>query len=220
MQLLTRFTAMLAGLLLLSACSSGPTLDERQSSEFPGLNKVTGTGFKEVWSRPGADLPGYPTLDISPMQSANVKVIQPDSSSRIRHKEWQMTPERQQALAKAWDEAMHQAAERHGLTIGGTDRRVLRVDATLTEVAPAANFDDIQGSPGRTTVYTENSGRAAVEIRLHDEASGELLSVIRDRRDIGASMMWTRANSITASADARRLLDSWADTLTRRISGS
>ena len=68
-------------------------------------------------------------------------------------------------------------------------------------------------------MYTEDSGEASVEFRLYDQASGELLAVIRDKRSLGAQM-WGRSNTVTAGADARNTLNNWSRQLVRRITGN
>ena len=95
----------------------------------------------------------------------------------------------------------------------------MRIDAALTRIAPSANFAEAQSAPGRTTVYTEDSGEASVEFRLYDQASGELLAVIRDKRRLGAQV-WGRSGTVTAGADARNTLNSWATQLVRRVTGN
>ena len=68
-------------------------------------------------------------------------------------------------------------------------------------------------------MYTEDSGEASIEFKVYDQASGELLAVIRDKSRVG-SQMWTRSNSVTASADVRNLFNSWANTLVQRLTGN
>lgn len=204
--------------LLITACTGTPTLEEKPSSEFPGLNKVSHSGFREAWARPGANLPGYRSILISTLRSDRAQVIQPASSSRIR-RDWEMTPERQQTLSRAWDDSMRKAARKRGLDSSGQGEQVLRIDAELTRIAPSANLAETDRAAGRTRVYTENSGDAAVEFRLYDQASGQLLVVIRDQRSIGPDM-WGQANTVTASADVRNLLNNWSNTLLSRVTGN
>ena len=130
-----------------------------------------------------------------------------------------MTPERQQTLSRAWDDSMRKAARKRGLDSSGQGEQVLRIDAELTRIAPSANLAETDRAAGRTRVYTENSGDAAVEFRLYDQASGQLLVVIRDQRSIGPDM-WGQANTVTASADVRNLLNNWSNTLLSRVTGN
>jgi len=203
--------------LLFAACTGTPTLEEKPSSEFVGLNKVSSSGFNEAWARPGAALAAYKVIQISPLQSADAKIVQPQTTSRIR-RDWELTPQRQQALAESWLKSMQTGAAGHNLGTGGDGDKVLRIDAALTRIAPSANLQEEQKSSGRSTVYTEDSGEASIEFRLYDLSSGELLVVIRDKRRVG-NQMWGRANTVTASSDVRTLFNSWSNQLLSRVTG-
>lgn len=214
----SRLFLSLALSLIVSACTGTPTLEEKPSSEFVGLNKVSSSGFKEAWARPGAKLSSFSSVQVSTLESANAQIVQPDTARRISQ-QWELTPERQQALDNDWQNAMRSAAREQGLATGEGGDKTLRVDAVITRIAPSANLQQEQNSPGRTTVYTEDSGDASIEFKLYDAASNELLAVIRDNRRVG-NQMWGRSNTVTASADVRRLFNSWANQLLSRISGN
>lgn len=218
MSKLTTALGLLAAALIVSACTGTPTLEEKPSSEFAGLNKVSSSGFKEAWARPGAGLTNYKVVDITPLISANAEIRQPNTSS-IKRKDWQLTPSRQEALAQGWSTALTNAADKRGLDSSGAGDKVLRIDAQLTHIAPSANLQQEQKSPGRSTVYTEDSGDASIEIRLYDQASNELLVVIRDKRRVGAQI-WGRASTVSASADVRNLFNTWSNQLLSRITGN
>ena len=112
MMKITRFSAATLCLLLITACSSTPELQDKQSTEFSGLNKVTGTGFSEAWARANAGLSSYSVVSLSTIESADAEIIQPGRSAGTRiQKDWEMTQERQQSLAAAWDSAITRAAQ-------------------------------------------------------------------------------------------------------------
>ena len=206
--------------LLLAACSGTPTMQDKPSSEFPGLNKVSSSGFTEAWARPGAGVAEYKLINPTRLQSADAEIVQPSGTTGTRvRQEVTMTPELEQGLAEAWNNAITRVAGEQGLTIASEGDKLLRIDATMTRIAPSANFAQERTTAGRTTVYTEDSGEASIEFKVYDQASGELLAVIRDKRRVG-SQMWTRSNSVTASADVRNLFNSWANTLVRRLTGN
>ena len=207
-------------LALVTACSSTPEIQDKPSSEFAGLNKVTGSGFSEAWARPDAALASYRVISASELNSADAQIVQPGQSLNSRiSRDWEMTPERQQALAQAWATALDNAAREQGLATDGSGDKVLRIDAAITRIAPSANFAEEQKAAGRSSVYTEDSGEASAEFRLYDQASGELLAVIRDKRRVG-SQAWSRSSTVSASADVRNLLSSWATRLVARSRGN
>ncbi|WP_170287470.1 DUF3313 family protein [Halioglobus maricola] len=215
-----KYIAGALAVTLLAACSSTPVMEDKPSSEFEGLNKVSSTGFNEVWGRPGTDLSSYSAIVATPLKSADAEIIQPGQSIQTRtRQDMEMTPEVEQGLAETWNDAITREAQDKGLATDGSGDKVLRIDASMTRIAPSANFAAEKQAPGRTTVYTEDSGDASIEFRLYDNTSGELLAVVRDKRSIG-SQMWSRSNTVTASADVRNLYRNWANRLVTRITGN
>ena len=59
---------------------------------------------------------------------------------------------------------------------------------------------------------TADSGEMTLISELRDSVTGTLLARAFDRREDNG-MMWQWTNSVTNSADARRIITSWADTL-------
>ena len=215
-----KYISGLLALVVLAACSSTPVLEETPSSEFQGLNKVSSSGFSEAWARPGANLSGYSSIKATPMKSQDAELVQPGQSIQTRiNRDMEITPEVEQQLAETWNNAITNAAADAGLATDGSGDKVLRIDADMTRIAPSADFAAEKSNPGRSTVYTEDSGSASIEFRLYDDASGELLAVVRDKRRVG-SQMWARSNTVTASADVRNLYNSWANRLVTRITGN
>jgi hypothetical protein len=218
MNKLHRALGFLAVTIISTACTGTPTLEDEPSAEFAGLNKVSSSGFREAWARPGAGLAQYKVIQVSNLLSANAEIRQPSSSKRIR-KDWELTPARQQALTRGWSDAMNAAADKHGISTTSDSEKVLRVDAEITRIAPNADLEQAQMTAGLATVYTEDSGEASIEIRLYDQGSNTLLVVIRDRRRIGAQM-WANASTQLAAANMRNLLNTWANQVLLRITGN
>ena len=67
------------------------------------------------------------------------------------------------------------------------------------------------GVPGG---YVGNLANIAIEMRLYDQASGELLSVVRDDRDVPV-IQWTQGNGMNMLG----LFNSWLSLLHARVSG-
>lgn len=68
-------------------------------------------------------------------------------------------------------------------------------------------------SAGRTRTFTANTGAATLYIELFDSLSGDLVGRAADRRSARGSGFVTWSNSVTNSADARRMFGQWADKL-------
>jgi hypothetical protein len=72
-------------------------------------------------------------------------------------------------------------------------------------------------SPGRTRVYTANTGRMTLVIELRDSVTGEILARAVDQQSGRGTGMWTVTNSVTNTADARRAIGVWASSLRRAM---
>ena len=69
-------------------------------------------------------------------------------------------------------------------------------------------------SPGRSRTFTASTGAATLYMQLFDSVSGDIIGRAADRQSVrsgGGTLTWS--NSVTNSADARRMLGRWADQL-------
>ncbi len=67
---------------------------------------------------------------------------------------------------------------------------------------------------GRSRTFTASTGAATLYIQLFDSLSGDIIGRAADRKSVrsgGGRLSWS--NSVTNSADARRMLGRWADKL-------
>lgn len=67
---------------------------------------------------------------------------------------------------------------------------------------------------GRSRTFTASTGAATLYMQLFDSYSGDIIGRAADRRSVrsgGGNISWS--NSVTNSADARRMLGRWADRL-------
>jgi hypothetical protein len=200
---------------LVTACSS-PTVKEEASTEFAteGLHAVKSSGFEEAYILPSADLASYRSVTIEPLDLSDVNITNTAVQGTVR-RDWAMTPERVAGLQQGWQSSTDRAFGDYDLEGGGD--KVLRMTSALTKVQPG------MGSMGTTTAVAgtqpiQGPGGDSVDIsaefRLYDQASGDLIAVIRDRRRISAQQ-WSR----TSGADMASVFNSWAGLLHTRVSG-
>ena len=199
---------------LLTACATEPTVTEQPSGEFAeeGLYEVSGSGFATAYARRDVRLADYRKVNIELLQAADADMSRTPVGGTLR-RDWQMTPEREAALQGLWSESMERSFSAYGRADSGEG--VLRIAAAMTRVAP--------GRPTATTVgggfQAQGSSQDVVEIfmefRLYDQASWDLLAVIRDSRT-----MVSMAMSRTAPAGVRTMFNSWAALLHTRVSGN
>ena len=102
-----------------------------------------------------------------------------------------------------------EAAGYEVVDVAGDDMLVLRpaiIDLDVT--APDTR------SAGRSRTVTASTGAATLYIQLFDSLSGDIIGRAADRqvaRTAGGMMTWS--NSVTNTADARRMVGRWADRL-------
>ncbi len=123
-----------------------------------------------------------------------------------------MTPERERVLQDAWAGAMDRAFSDYDR--GGQGERVLRITAGMTRVSPRPGSAGGPSAVGVPPGYVGELANISIEIRLYDQASGDLLAVIRDNRDVPV-LQWTQADGRNMLA----LFNSWAGLLHARVSG-
>jgi len=197
---------------LLCACSS-PSFREGATGEFAdqGLYPVSSTGFDEVHARPDANLPAYSIVNIEPLKLDATRITTTGGSGTLG-RDWQMTPERERQLRADWAAAMDQAFA--GYEQAESDGKVLRISSELTRVIQGSKSFSSTTGAGAPAIGSTDSADIHIEIRLHDQASGELLAVIRDMRTVPAPQ-WSRAGGIGMI----NLFRNWAALLHTRVSG-
>ena len=210
MNLLFKGACVCSVLALLVACST-PAVKDSVAPEFAAenLHPVSNTGFEHAYVLPGAELPGYASVNFLPMVSADVEIPQTTVSGTTR-RDWQMTPEKEQKLATAWSDATGRAFADYPVEGSGT----LRIGAELVRVASRRTASSAGAGVGGGFQSTGDVVEISVEFRIFDDDTGELLAVVRDRRNI-ASLQWGRA----AGVDLVNLFSSWASLLHTRVSG-
>ena len=67
---------------------------------------------------------------------------------------------------------------------------------------------------GRTQTFSASTGAATLYLQLYDAHTGAIVARAADRQSVqraGGALAWS--NSVTNTADARRMIGGWADTL-------
>ena len=71
--------------------------------------------------------------------------------------------------------------------------------------------------PGITTTYTEQAGRMTLILEIYDSQSGDLIAKASHRQDAPRYGYMRWANSVSNTAEARRMLQRWAKDLLKRL---
>ncbi|WP_116812837.1 DUF3313 family protein [Steroidobacter cummioxidans] len=209
--------AVLCGLGACQTTKQSP-IDELSTQE--GLERVEVKGVDAVYRRPGANLSPYNKLLVRPVYIEFSKNWKPEQDSAL----YQMNePDRErirQGLADMFAEVMVNELQ----TKGGY-QLVTESAADVLEVRPAIvnlyiNAPDVSmQTAGRVRTYTADAGEMTLVVELRDSVTGTLLSRAFDRRNAD-NMSWQWTNSVTNSAEAKRIITSWADTLRNALDAS
>jgi hypothetical protein len=203
-------TSVLCGLLACQTTKQSP-IDELSTQE--GLQRVDVKGVDAVYRRPGANLTPYNKLLVQPVAVEFSKNWKPEQDSELYRMNEPDREKIRQELAQLFAEVMVNELQ----TKGGY-QLVTEPAADVLEVRPAiVNLyitapDVSMQTAGRVRTFTADAGEMTLIAELRDSVTGTLLARAFDRRQ-GNDMMWQWTNSVTNTADARRVITSWADTL-------
>lgn len=198
--------------LALAGCAS-PTVTGDLSDEFAeeGLKRVTSSGFDTAYVYPDAGLARFSDVRITPMEVADVEVGSTAVSGTARSN-WTMTVERERALQQLWENSTSRAFADYPRESDA--QTTLRLDSALTRIIPGRSSGTATTAGGQVIAGSSDSVDVSAEFRLYDNASGQLLAVIRDRRTL-PGLAWTRM----AGSDLANQFSRWAGLLHTRING-
>jgi Protein of unknown function (DUF3313) len=211
----------IAACTLLGGCqTTGPSpIDEASTNE--GLVRVESKVVDALYRRPDATLAGYSKLLLHPVEVQFAKNWDPASGGSALY---QMNePDREKIkseLANVFAEVFKRDLEKGGYALvnePGAD--VLEMRAAIVNLyinAPDVSME----TAGRTRVYTADAGEMTLIAQLHDSVTGQLLARAYDRRAGPQSGQWQWSNSVTNTAEAKRIISTWSTALRKALDAS
>ena len=203
---------------LACALLAGCTTTAKQSpiddlSLQEGLVRVDSKVADAVYRRPEARMSTYSKVLLRPIEVQFAKNWDPskDGSALYRMNE----PDREKIkteLADLFHETFKKELEKGNyplVTTAAPD--VVEIQAAIVNLyinAPDVSMD----YAGRSKVYTSDAGHMMLIIQLHDSVTGQLLARAYDHRAASGDM-WQWTNSVTNTAEARRIIATWASAL-------
>ena len=194
----------------LTGCASTQTAP---AEEWDGLVRQQGTRLGAVFVRPDAEIVAYRSVMLDPVEVSFARNWDPNRGGRsqVNRLDAADMAAMQASLADLFRETFRAELERGGYQLvdaAGPD--TLRVSAAIIDLYVTAPETT---SAGRTRTYTVNSGRMTLVAELRDSTTGEILARAVDTRSARSSGVWTVANRVTNTADARRAMGIWARAL-------
>jgi hypothetical protein len=177
-----------------------------------GLKLATSKNVALIYIREGATLSAYRKVMLDPVQvafdkqwSRDRRDVDADDRERIRD-----------GVAEEFREVFTAELQQSGgyEIVADVAPDVLRVTAVIVDLFVTA--PDV-ATAGRTKSYTVSAGRMTLIAELRDSESGAILARVADRKEASNSnyFQWTTRTSNTA--DARRILRSWAVALRKGL---
>jgi Protein of unknown function (DUF3313) len=214
-----RFRTLLPLLLVLGAATLAGCASTRPAppEEWDGLVRQPGTRLGAVFVRPDAEIVGYRSVKIDPVEVSFARNWDPNRGGRsqLGRLNADDMASIQAGVADLFRETFRAELERGGYQLvetAGPD--TLRVSAAIVDLY--INAPDTM-TAGRSRTYTANAGRMTLVAELRDSMTGELLARAVDSRSARSTGTWNITNRVTNTADARRAMGIWATALRQAL---
>jgi hypothetical protein len=219
---------VLLGFVLFSvACTttSGPAPSIQQGPDaevsFDGLHVVDNAAADQAWARPDFDLSGYTKL--MPV-SAGFEYAVAENRGRTQM-------ERNRGGPYFIDDGARERFERQTREVFQDEFEKIEGWEFVTEPGPdvlivyggllnVTSYVPPNNISGRSSIFISAVGDATLVLELRDSESGSILARSIDRRVAErAGRQMFESNSVTNSAEARRLIRFWAQRLVEGLNG-
>ena len=196
----------------LAGCTQTTPVDE-----WDGLVRRPGTRIDTVFVKPDADISGFTSVMLDPVQVSFASNWDPNQGVRnpARRLNAADVAAIQTGLATMFRETFSADLARGNFQLveqAGPD--TLRVSAAIVNLFVTA--PDTM-TAGRSRTYTANSGQMTLVLELRDAVTGELLARAVDTQRGRQSGSMSFTDSVTNTADARRAISTWSTALTQGL---
>ena len=208
--------ALLLSSLLVAVASATLAEDKADTTQertFDNLVAVEGAAVNMAFIDPDADFSVFKRVAIlEPFVAFRSNWQRDQNRSRSRNIRDRDMERIKEDVATQFERVFAERLEAAGydvVEVAGDDVLLLRpaiIDLDIT--APDTR------SAGRSRTFTASTGAATLYMQLFDSISGDIIGRAADRRSVrsgGGNVSWS--NSVTNTADARRMFGRWADTL-------
>lgn len=220
---LASFTAALCVLPLVCGAQTVEDLDASTDTSYDGLVQVKRTGYRNVWVKPDVDISIYTKIVPGPAQFHYREVRDAPRSSAARLSsstnefpiEENSRARLEELMAEVFNEELSES--KYFTLVDEPARDALFIWGGLHDIVSNVPPDYV----GRSDIYLSRVGQATLVLQIEDSMNREVLARIVDRRaaepasrDISFAMP---SNTVTNTAEVRRLARTWARLLTRGL---
>jgi hypothetical protein len=207
---------LLLGGALLAGCANTPPTPQ----EWDGLVLRPGTRLDALFVKPDAEISGFSSVMLDPVQIQFAANWDPNQGRRSQARRLNAADIAaiKERLAELFQQTFRAELGRGGYPLvnepGPETLRMTPIIIDLFITAP----DEM--TPGRSRVYTAESGRMTLVAELRDSVTGELLVRAVDARAGRGTGQLTWTNRVTNAADAQQAIAVWASALRRAMDGA
>ena len=184
---------------------------------WDGLERRKAKGIDLLYVRPGAELKAYRSLVVDPVQVAFDKNWDPNRD--VRGASGRLSAADMQEIREKMGSEFRRIFGEE-LAAAGYDVVAKPLEDTLQVTAALAdvyiNAPD-KMTAGRSYTFTMNAGRMTLVMELRDGPTGQLLARVVDRYAGADSGYAQVTNSVTNSAEFRRVVTAWAKRLVKGL---
>ena len=214
MKLMKPASVFIAGLAVALVAATSAMADKPPAT-WDGLELTKRKGLDLVYIRPNVQFKAYKDVSIDELQVAFDKNWDPNEDVRSVSRRLS-TEDIEKIRSDMVTEFRKVFVEELGkggyLVVDKPDDDTLRVSPGLVNVYITAPD---RREAGRVTTYTTDAGRMTLVLELRDGPTNQLLArVIDQKADTGFAQV---SNSVTNTADFRRMVRSWAQRLVKGL---
>jgi hypothetical protein len=202
--------------LILSILITAPAVIKAESAppaiSLEGLELVDKSHKSELYADPDIDWSVYEQIQLEQASVAFRKNWKRDQnryqSSKVRPSDMERI---KSSLSELFDEVFSRELTDGGYTMAdASGDNVMRIVPRIVDLDVYA--PDTR-SPGIRRSFTETAGRMTLKLEMYDSVTGDLIAAASERREAPRRgyMQWT--TSVSNTAEARRMLQSWAKRL-------
>jgi len=208
------FRALIACLLACTFVPVAVMAKEKPPESWDGLERRKVKGLDLVYVRPNVQFTPYKSVQLEPTPVEFQKDWDRsfDFSRRPSASDMQKIKD---TLSQLMREGFTDELVKGGYTVVDTpaDDTLLVKTAIINLFINAPETSD----PGITRSFTTSAGSMTLVLEARDGPSGQLLARVIDERSDSSSNRLTWTNSVTNTADARRMIAEWARRLRQSL---
>ncbi|QEY14513.1 DUF3313 family protein [Cellvibrio sp. KY-GH-1] len=191
--------------------------DAQVKADKEGLSVVKDSKFDGTFVAPNAQFAQYKKLFVEQLDMTDVKIRKLSNTNFSNDTPWELNDNDRRYYQERYTEALmnNLIVDGRYSTAMQAGADVMTVRAKVLEIAPLGSKDDFKGRPNNVKVYSEGMGTMTLEISLYDSASGKVLGIITDQRDLGR--IWEENNRVTNNVQVRVAFDAWLKKLRNEL---